>query len=53
MKIDPRGVGYNVMQSKIAIGSGGMMGKGYLEGTMTKLNFGTGAYYRFYLLYDR
>jgi len=36
---DPRGVGYNVNQSKIAIGSGGFSGKGYLNGTQTKLHF--------------
>ena len=36
---DPRGVGYNVNQSKIAIGSGGMWGKGYLNGTQTKLKY--------------
>lgn len=36
---DPRGEGYNVNQSKIAIGSGGLWGKGYLEGTQTKYNF--------------
>lgn len=36
---DPRGVGYNLNQSKIAIGSGGMWGKGYLQGTQTKYNF--------------
>ena len=36
---DPRGSLYNILQSKIAIGSGGLSGKGYLEGTMTKLNF--------------
>ena len=36
---DSRGWGYNVNQSKIAIGSGGFVGKGYLEGTQTKLNF--------------
>ncbi|MDR2407663.1 MAG: rod shape-determining protein RodA, partial [Bacteroidales bacterium] len=33
---DPSGAGYNVNQSKIAIGSGGIMGKGYLNGTQTK-----------------
>jgi len=33
------GVGYNVHQSKIAIGSGGLIGKGYLQGTQTKFNF--------------
>ena len=36
---DPRGAGYNVNQSKIAIGSGGFFGKGYLQGTQTKFNF--------------
>lgn len=36
---DPRGIGYNVNQSKIAIGSGGLWGKGYLQGTQTKFNF--------------
>ncbi len=36
---DLRGWGYNVNQSKIAIGSGGLLGKGYLEGTQTKYNF--------------
>ncbi|WP_114749558.1 rod shape-determining protein RodA [Pleomorphovibrio marinus] len=37
--IDPLGVGWNVTQSKIAIGSGGLIGKGYLEGTQTKFDF--------------
>ncbi len=37
--IDPLGVGWNVTQSKIAIGSGGFTGKGYLEGTQTKFDF--------------
>jgi rod shape determining protein RodA len=37
--IDLKGVGYNVNQSKIAIGSGGFFGKGYLNGTQTKYNF--------------
>ena len=37
--IDPLGVGWNVNQSKIAIGSGGFFGKGYLEGTQTKFDF--------------
>ena len=36
---DPTGAGYNVNQSKIAIGSGGFSGKGFLEGTQTKYNF--------------
>ena len=36
---DPRGAGYNVNQSKIAIGSGGAFGKGFLNGTQTKLKY--------------
>jgi rod shape determining protein RodA len=36
---DPKGAGYNVNQSKIAIGSGGLLGKGYLQGTQTKYDF--------------
>ena len=36
---DPLGSGYNVNQSKIAIGSGGFWGKGFLRGTQTKFNF--------------
>ncbi len=36
---DPYGAGYNVNQSKIAIGSGGVYGKGYLQGTQTKFKF--------------
>lgn len=36
---DPYGAGYNVNQSKIAIGSGGFNGKGFLNGTQTKFNF--------------
>lgn len=36
---DPRGSLYNLVQSKMAIGSGGLQGKGFLEGNMTKLNF--------------
>ena len=39
MKDDPRGAGYNVNQAKIAIGSGGMYGKGFLNGTQTKLKY--------------
>lgn len=38
-KVDPRGAAYNSIHSKMAIGSGGLMGKGLLEGTMTKLNY--------------
>jgi len=36
---DIRNVGYNFYQSKVAIGSGGFFGKGYLKGTQTKMNF--------------
>ena len=36
---DPLGAGYHIMQSKIALGSGGMSGKGFLEGTQSHLNF--------------
>lgn len=36
---DPAGAGYNVNQSKIAIGSGGFWGKGFLNGTQTKLKY--------------
>ena len=39
MKDDPKGAGYNVNQAKIAIGSGGMFGKGFLNGTQTKLRY--------------
>lgn len=36
---DPLGAGYNVIQSKIAIGSGGLVGKGFMKGTQTQLRF--------------
>ena len=39
LKEDLSGVGYNVHQSKIAIGSGGLTGKGFLNGTQTKLKY--------------
>jgi rod shape determining protein RodA len=39
LKDDPSGAGYNVNQSIIAIGSGGLMGKGFLNGTQTKLKY--------------
>ncbi len=39
LKEDPRGLGYNVNQSKIAIGSGGLTGKGFMEGTQIKYGF--------------
>jgi len=37
--IDPLGIGWNVTQSKIAIGSGGFLGKGFLQGSQTKYGF--------------
>ena len=37
--VDPLGDGWNIAQSKTAIGSGGIFGKGYLEGTQSQLNF--------------
>jgi len=36
---DPQGLGYNAAQSKTAIGSGGLIGKGYLQGTFTKYKY--------------
>jgi rod shape determining protein RodA len=39
MMHDPRGVGYNVNQSKIAIGSGGLTGKGFKQGKLTRYHF--------------
>ncbi len=36
---DPLGAGYNIIQSKIALGSGGFYGQGYLQGTQNQLNF--------------
>src|SRR5213083_1847827 len=38
-EMDPRGAGYHVLQSKIAVGSGMMWGKGFLHGTQNQLNF--------------
>ena len=37
--LDPRGAGYNIIQSKIAIGAGGLIGLGWLKGTQTHLGF--------------
>lgn len=36
---DPLGSGYHIMQSKIALGSGGLFGKGFMQGTQSHLNF--------------
>lgn len=36
---DPRGTGYNVIQSKMAVGSGGLTGKGFMQGTQTQLRY--------------
>lgn len=36
---DPLGTGYHIIQSKIAIGSGGIFGKGWLQGTQSHLHF--------------
>ena len=36
---DPRGAGYQIIQSKVAIGSGGVWGKGFLQGSQSHLNF--------------
>ncbi|MEX2616815.1 MAG: rod shape-determining protein RodA [Alphaproteobacteria bacterium] len=36
---DPLGAGYHILQSKIALGSGGMFGRGFMEGTQSHLNF--------------
>jgi rod shape determining protein RodA len=38
-EMDPLGTGYHIIQSKIAIGSGGLLGKGFLQGTQCKLHF--------------
>ena len=37
--VDPQGAGYNVIQSRIAVGSGGLFGKGLMQGTQAKLHF--------------
>ncbi|MEO0389121.1 MAG: FtsW/RodA/SpoVE family cell cycle protein, partial [Pseudomonadota bacterium] len=37
--LDPLGSGYHITQSKIALGSGGISGRGFMEGTQTRLNF--------------
>ncbi|MBN2572212.1 MAG: rod shape-determining protein RodA [Ignavibacteriales bacterium] len=37
--VDPTGAGYNIIQAKVAIGSGGIFGKGFMEGNQTQLRF--------------
>ncbi|MBN1352409.1 rod shape-determining protein RodA [candidate division KSB1 bacterium] len=39
LEVDPRGIGYQLIQSKVAIGSGGLWGKGFFKGTQTQLRF--------------
>jgi rod shape determining protein RodA len=39
LEFDPQGSGYQVIQSQVAIGSGGIVGKGFLHGTQTRLHF--------------
>ena len=48
--LDPLGAGYHISQSKIAIGSGGLTGKGFMEGTQSGLNFLPAAAHRLHLL---
>ena len=38
-EVDPLGAGYHIIQSKIALGSGGLLGKGFMQGTQGHLNF--------------
>jgi rod shape determining protein RodA len=38
-EVDPRGAGYQIIQSKVAIGSGGFSGKGFMQGSQTQLRF--------------
>jgi rod shape determining protein RodA len=47
---DPQGAGYQLIQSQIAVGAGGMFGKGVTKGTQTQLTFPAGAAEGFYLL---
>jgi rod shape determining protein RodA len=41
---DPLGAGYHIIQSTIAVGSGGLLGKGWLNGTQTHLDFSRSAH---------
>lgn len=47
--LDPRGIGYNVIQSKLAIGSGQIFGMGMFKGTQAQLRIFTSKNNRFYL----
>ena len=51
-ELDPRGIGYNVIQSKLAIGSGQIFGMGMFKGTQAQLRIFTSKDYRFYLFPD-
>ena len=48
-EMDPRGAGWQLIQSKVAVGSGGILGKGFTEGTQKRLNFLPEQPYRFRL----
>ncbi len=47
---DPLGAGYNALQAKVAMGSGGLLGKGFLEGNQTQLRFIPEQWTDFYIL---
>ena len=51
--VDPLGDGWNIAQSQTAIGSGGVFGKGYLQGSQSQLNFIPEESFRLYILSDR
>ena len=50
--LDPRGIGYNVIQSKLAIGSGQIFGMGMFKGTQAQLRIFTSKNNRFYLFFN-
>ena len=51
-ELDPRGIGYNVIQSKLAIGSGQIFGMGMFKGTQAQLRIFTSENNRLYLFFD-